>query len=261
MIILNQHPLFPLIILSNRDEFYQRSSSPADYWIEHPYIFSGRDLQEGGTWLGVNRSGHFSLITNYRNPVEHRSSMKSRGRLVANYLIECKQYLPEEYLNKIKLEAQQYNNFNLLVGSMDQIYFYSNVENKVKKLSSGIYGLSNHLLDTPWHKVNRAKELINNLNEQFITSNTSEQIIELFFPILSDTHPSPEHLLPQTGVEHSLEQLLSPIFITIPEHHYGTNQSTMVIFERDKITFAEKKFQYDTLLVSKIIHSIPIDSK
>jgi uncharacterized protein with NRDE domain len=260
LIAIDQHPLFPLIILSNRDEFYKRTSSPADYWSENQNIYSGRDLQEGGTWLGVNRTGHFSLVTNYRNPGQHKASMKSRGHLVANFLLASEHCSPDEYLNKIKSESRLYNNFNLLVGSRHQVYYYSSVENEIKKLSKGVYGLSNHLLDSPWYKLNKTKELFYALKEEVIQSSTPEQVIELLFPILSESNLSPEHLLPQTGVEHSLEQRLSPVFVDIPEYGYGTNQSTIVIFEPVKIIFAEKKFQYDTMLklVSKTGRVVPL---
>lgn len=258
LIAIDQHPLFPLIILSNRDEFYKRASSPADYWSENQNIYSGRDLQEGGTWLGVNRTGRFSLVTNYRNPEQHRASIKSRGHLVANYLLASEHCSSDEYLNKIKSESRLYNNFNLLVGSRHQVYYYSNVENEIKKLSQGVYGLSNHLLDSPWYKLNKTKELFYNLKDELMTSSNSEQVIELLFSILSENNPSPEHLLPQTGVEHHLEQLLSPVFVHIPEYGYGTNQSTIVIFEKDKITFAEKKFQCGSVLVSETIQTVPL---
>ncbi|MBL7478904.1 NRDE family protein [Legionella bononiensis] len=243
LIAIDQHPLFPLILLSNRDEFYKRSSTPADYWHDNPNIYSGKDLVGNGTWLGVHGLGHFSLVTNYRNPKMHQSSMRSRGHLVAQYLLESDRISPEDYLEYIKLTADQYNPFNLLVGTMQDVYYYSNVSGEIKKLSSGLYGLSNHLLDTPWYKVSRAKELFNNTKHQLTACSEPEQIIELLFPILFDTKSSPEHLLPETGIEHHLEQLLSSIYIDIPEYGYGTNQSSVVVFAKNRIAFSEIKIE------------------
>lgn len=251
LIAVDQHPLFPLIILSNRDEFYKRTSSPADFWLENPEIYSGQDLKEHGTWLGVNLKGHFSLVTNYRNPAEHRTSMVSRGLLVKNYLLESEYLSPKEYLNKIKLNSNHYNNFNLLVGTKHHIYYYSNVANEIKKLSSGLYGLSNHLLDTSWYKVSRAKELFYNLKNELQAISDPEQVIELLFPILADKNVAPDNLLPETGVEPYLEKLLSPIFINIPEHDYGTNQSSIVLFNHKNITFSEKKYENEHVLTPK----------
>ena len=243
LIAIDQHPLFPLIILSNRDEFYKRSSSPADFWHDNQNIYSGKDLVGNGTWLGVNGLGCFSLVTNYRNPKMHQLSVTSRGQLVAQYLLESDRISPEDYLEHIKLTADQYNQFNLLVGTMRHIYYYSNVSGEIKKLSTGLYGLSNHLLDTSWYKVTRAKELFNNTKNKLIACSDPEQAIELLFPILFDKKCSPEHLLPETGIEHDLEHLLSSIFINIPEHGYGTNQSSIVVFAKNMIVFSEIKIE------------------
>lgn len=260
LIAIEQHPLFPLVILSNRDEFYQRLSSPADFWAENQNIYSGRDLRSNGTWLGVNRTGHFSFVTNYRRPGQEKELAISRGCLVANYLIRSGNCSPIEYLEEIKFRSEEYNNFSLIVGAVGQIYYYSNVENEIKKLSPGLYGLSNHLLDTPWNKVSKLKERFYQLQREFLASTTSEQISELLFPLLTDKSLSPEHLLPETGIEPYMERLLSPIFIHISEHDYGTNQSTIVVFDRERITFSEKKFS-STAVQSQTIQKIPIESR
>ncbi|KTD51057.1 NRDE family protein [Legionella quateirensis] len=243
LIAIDQHPLFPLIIISNRDEFYKRPSLTADYWHENPNIYSGRDLVGNGTWLGVHGMGSFSLVTNYRNPSMYQPSTRSRGQLVAHYLLESERISPEDYIDKIKLSADQYNPFNLLVGTMHHVYYYSNVSGEVKILSSGLYGLSNHLLDTSWYKVTRAKELFRNIKTKLIACTEPEQVSELLYPILFDTINSPEHLLPDTGIETHLEQLLSSIFINIPEYGYGTNQSSIVVFAKDTISFSEIKIE------------------
>ncbi|MDR3442247.1 MAG: NRDE family protein [Legionella sp.] len=240
LIALNQHPLYPIIILSNRDEFYNRATTPAHYWKDAPYLFAGQDLVGSGTWLGIAKNGAFSCVTNYRNPKIYNSSLLSRGLLVKEFLLNSATTPASDYIKKIIPVANQYNPFNLLVGTLDEILYYSNVENKMKKLSSGLYGLSNHLLNTPWYKVKRAKELFNKVHNQLIACDVPEQLSELLFPILADKTQAPDDLLPHTGVSLELEKSLSSIFITLPAQAYGTRNSTLILFKKDTIFFSEK---------------------
>lgn len=253
LIAIGQHPRYPLIILSNRDEFYERASASAHYWDEAPDVFAGKDLLAGGTWLGVNKQGRFSLITNYRNPDTYNSSMQSRGVLVKNYLEN--QLSPSAYIKKIAPIAHYYNSFNLLVGTIEQIICFSNVDNMAKKLTVGLYGISNHLLDTPWFKVLRAKELFNAVLDELKTQTDPIKTGQLLFSILEDKTLAPDRLLPHTGVSVELEKSLSSIFVTIPEHQYGTRSSTLLLFEKKNILFYEKTFvnaQTPSLKISSV---------
>lgn len=146
------HPQYPLIILSNRDEFYERATTPAQHWDEDPHVFAGKDFVAGGTWLGVNDQGCFACLTNYRNPAAYDPSKQSRGLLVKDYLSSKEPISPSVYIEKIAPVASHYNPFNLVVGSMSDILYYSNVDKKSMPLTSGLYGLSNHLLNTPWFR-------------------------------------------------------------------------------------------------------------
>ncbi|MFJ1267594.1 NRDE family protein [Legionella lytica] len=240
LIAIEQHPLYPLIILSNRDEFFNRATAPAHYWDDAPGVFAGKDLVSGGTWLGVNQQGRFSLITNYREPRHYNAECLSRGLLAKNFLLENAIESPQDYVLELIPYADSYNGFNLLVGNMRDMFYFSNRENKIKKLSPGLYGLSNHLLDTPWYKVLRAKELFHNLVPQLICAQTPEEINALLFPILENHHFAPEHLLPQTGVPLEFERALSSIFVNIPSRQYGTRCSTSVLFTKDTTFFAER---------------------
>jgi uncharacterized protein with NRDE domain len=142
----NVHPSYRLILAANRDEFYERPSAPADFWIKHPKVLAGIDLQEKGTWLGVTKEGKFSAITNYRDPATWKDQAPSRGKLVSRFLTGP--LGAGRYLEKISAQASQYNGFNLLLGDADELFVYSN-RGEAQRLSAGIYGLSNHLL-TPF---------------------------------------------------------------------------------------------------------------
>jgi uncharacterized protein with NRDE domain len=149
------HPRYSLVVAANRDEFYRRPTAPVDFWPECPCVLAGRDLEQGGTWLGVSRDGRFAALTNYRDPAANRPDARSRGELVRDYL--CGSMSPQEYLERVKASGGDYNGFNLLVGDAGGLWYYSNRTDVVAAVAPGVHGLSNHLLDTPWPKVAKAK--------------------------------------------------------------------------------------------------------
>jgi len=214
-------PGIPLIAAANRDEFYQRPASAAGWWEDQPDIYAGRDLQAGGTWLGVTRGGRFAALTNVRAPTEKRPDAPTRGKLVSDYLSGS--LTPEQYIDHIRPDAAQYNGFNLLVGDRETMLWYSNKGDddprNGKPLGYGVYGLSNALLDTPWPKVTRAKA-------QFASLLCQGAPEETFFELLNDATRANDCRLPSTGVSLELERVLSSIFICSPD--YGTRASTVV---------------------------------
>jgi uncharacterized protein with NRDE domain len=221
----NAHPAYRLILAANRDEFYERPSAPADFWSRDPQILAGLDLKEKGTWLGVTRSGKFAAITNYRDPASWRAQAPSRGKLVSDYLSG-----PDDagnYLKRTVSQAQNYNGFNLLLGDTDGLFFYSSRAEAPQAISSGIYGLSNRLLDTPWPKVKRGKKLLKAALEK-----KGDELEESLFALLADRRIPPDDDLPQTGVGLEWERILSPVFITSPV--YGTRSSTILLIGKNR---------------------------
>jgi len=229
----NVHPSYHLILAANRDEFYERPSSPADFWEDAPQILAGKDLKEGGTWLGITREGKFAAITNYRNPAAFKINAQSRGKLVSCYI--SRNQNANNYLEKISQQTDKYNGFNLILGDRNNLFAFSNRGEK-QKLNAGIYGLSNHLLDTPWPKVRKAKkELKRALNEK------GAALEDTLFALLSDRRVAPDDKLPATGVGREWERLLSPIFIK--SANYGTRSSTILLIGKNKrVKFVEKVF-------------------
>jgi uncharacterized protein with NRDE domain len=149
------HPEYPLVVAANRDEFFARPSAPAGFWPERPEILAGRDLEAGGTWLGVNRCGRFAALTNYREGGQQRPEAPSRGALATDFLTQ--QSDPQRYLDDLAKRGAEYNGFNLFVGDCRRLGYYANRGRGPRWLEPGIYGLSNHLLDTPWPKLAAAK--------------------------------------------------------------------------------------------------------
>ena len=211
-------PTCPLVMAATRDEFFNRPAKAADWWDDRPDVYAGRDLQEGGTWLGINRQGRFAALTNIRNGQPRRADLRSRGELVAGYLDS--EQSAEDYLAKVRQSADQYNGFNLLIGDGEHVFWFSNENDSAPlALQPGIYGLSNGSLDTPWPKVVRAKAQFSSLLCQSAPD-------DAYFDMLSDTTHAADSRLPDTGVSLEWERLLSPICIESPD--YGTRASTLL---------------------------------
>ena len=219
------NPHVPLIAAANRDEFYERASAPAGNWPEHPQVYAGRDLQAGGSWMGITQiaggASRFAAITNIRSPHDHRADAPSRGALVAGYLAGSMS--AQEYIAQIRPGSGAYNGFNLVLGDAATLIWFSNRGDDDPRngqpLAPGIYGLSNALLDAPWPKVLKTKA-------QFASLMCLGAPDEAYFEMLADTTRAPDFRLPDTGVPLDLERVLSAVCIETPG--YGTRTSTVV---------------------------------
>lgn len=229
----NVHPSYRLILAANRDEFYERPSSSADFWKDNPDVLAGRDLKNGGTWLGITRDGKFAAITNYRDPSTLKSVAPSRGKLVSDYLIG--NHNIENYLKIVSSKVFQYNSFNLLLGDDNGLFVFSS-RGEQQKLKPGIYGLSNHLLNTPWPKVVRSRRMLKAALEK-----KGDDLEAALFDLLADRRVPPDDKLPSTGIGLEWERLLSSIFIESPI--YGTRSSTVLLIGKNRrVRFVEKVF-------------------
>ncbi len=228
------HPDFPLLIAANRDEFYSRPSAPAHFWEDHPELLAGRDLQSGGTWLGVSRTGRVAALTNFRDPATVKPDAPSRGHLVSRFLTGT--LTARAYMEKVARMGARYNGFNLLAADAEGLFYFSNRGNGIRRLTAGLYGLSNHLLDTPWPKVADGKKAI----AAQLTGRTAFDP-EAIFAVLSDRSRPADDRLPDTGVGMEAERMLSPRFIT--SKTYGTRCSMVLALGKNgKIFFSERTF-------------------
>lgn len=228
------HPEYFLIVAANRDEFYSRPSARAYFWEENPAVLAGKDLEHQGTWLGVTRRGRFAALTNYRDPASTRANARSRGMLVRDYLLTSVE--PTDYIAAVNTVREEYNGFNLMVMNKKNMWYYSGRTGQTGKISPGIYGLSNHLLDTPWPKVVKGKNALRHTLEK-----AGEGLVENLFGLLSDREQAGDADLPQTGVSLEWERLLSSIFIQ--SEIYGTRSSTVLLIGRNgRVRFYERSF-------------------
>jgi uncharacterized protein with NRDE domain len=220
-----KHPRWRLVAAANRDEFHARPTAPADWWPQAPDILAGRDLQAGGTWLGVTRSGRFAAVTNIREPNPQNPAAPSRGHLVGNFLLSRAPSLG--YLAGLMPIAPAFNGFNLLVMDGTSLAWLSNRDPGMNPLSPGVYGVSNALLNTPWPKVVRGKDDL----RAALELEDDDALEAALFESLARRDPAPDAELPDTGVGAERERTLSSAFIVTPE--YGTRSSTVLLLGRD----------------------------
>lgn len=224
------HPRFPLVVAANRDEFFARPTAAAGFGKESPAVLAGRDLQAGGTWMGYTRDGRFAALTNYRDPAQMRKDAESRGSLVAGFLTGGES--PADYIDRIAPGAARYNGFNLLVADRDDLAWYSNVGGERQLLAPGIYGVSNHLLDTPWPKLQAAKSALARALDALPED-------DALFDLLRDDGIHPDEALPRTGVSLEWERVLSSAFVKAPG--YGTRSSTVLLADGNgQVVFDEQ---------------------
>jgi len=241
------HPRYPSIIAHNRDEFISRPSESAHFWKEDPLLLAGKDLKSGGTWLGITKTDHFALVTNIRMGKNNEPKPRSRGNLVRDYLTG---ELPaREYLNNVQSTVVEYGPFNLILGSTLELHYLSSLEG-YRQLQKGVYGISNHLLDTPWPKLVRGKKKFQELTKK------RDVKVESLFELMLDTTIAPDGELPDTGAGLELERALSPIFISGTS--YGTRSTTVILvsdkghrvfvektYEGQKTEQSEKQFEFE----------------
>lgn len=236
---LNEHPEYRLILAANRDEFFNRETLRAHHWEENERIIGGKDVVSNGTWLGLNTNGRFIAITNYRDPSRENKNAKSRGFISRDFLLG--QEDTKHFIDNISIDRKAFNGFNLLLSDdgCNSLNHYSNISKKHSNIKSGVHGLSNALLDTPWPKVTQSKKMLTELIATH-SLNTADLL-----DLLKNSDLPPEDQLPDTGISLELEKKLSPVFISMKG--YGTRCSTVLLIDHNdlvifhEVTYNEKR--------------------
>lgn len=246
------HPDFPLIVAANRDEWRERPAAPAHWWPDNPDMLAGKDLKADGTWLGVTRAGRFAALTNFRDPSDRKSGAPTRGKLVSDFLQGTSG--PAEYLESLRARAATFEGFNLLAGDANSLFCFSSRNGAIESVMPGVHALSNHTLDEPWPKVQKAKSALEAILQAKMAGEAHPDSICADLSVASAStgragHPSHDvatlklallallssrtvahdEELPRTGVGLDWERLLSPILIA--GENYGTRCSTALVLD------------------------------
>ncbi|HVO87883.1 MAG TPA: NRDE family protein [Casimicrobiaceae bacterium] len=251
IVALDTHPRYPLIIVANRDEFHKRSAASATWWDTPARMFAGRDLEAGGTWLGITPSGRWAFVTNVREPGRRDVQAPSRGELVPAVLANAHDV--DDALRDLQARADRYNGFNLLAGEGRHAAWMSNRVDRVHRLAPGVHGVSNAQLDTPWPKLRRLKAGVAQWAQQ------GHDDPEPLFRLLADREIAGDGELPRTGVPLEWERLLSAPFIV--SEGYGTRCSTVItIDDRGRVRFIERSFAPDARRTTEVDETFSLAS-
>jgi uncharacterized protein with NRDE domain len=218
---LQQHPKYPVIICANRDEFHQRPTQKMHQW-DKPSILAGKDLQAGGTWLGLNSKGRFSALTNFRQPKAFDAAKHTRGDLVLQALTNNS----NDMTRNLTATHEQYNGFNLVYGDLNNLHCFDSINKRHHQLTSGVHIICNGALDDLWPKMQLGQQQLTDVITEQNNSNFRPLNVDKLFEIMTnDTQSLPENL-PKTGISDDWEQMLSSIFIV--SEKYGTRSTVIV---------------------------------
>jgi len=244
----------PLVVAANRDEFHHRRTAPSRFWPECPDLLAGRDLEQGGTWMGITRGGRFAAVTNYRDPARTAPAPRSRGELPLGFLRE--RCTPEAFLEDLRGRADDYAGFNLLVGDGDGLWYFTNstpvAQRDALQLEPGIYGLSNARLDTPWPKVELGRQRLRSLFESGGMSH------DALAAVVGDRRMAPPQALHRQGLGSDMDQLLSAQFIVTSS--YGTRSSTSLwLDEQARVHWRETSYDAAGLVTGQCEESFGLN--
>jgi uncharacterized protein with NRDE domain len=236
---LDAHPTYKLVLAANRDEFTPRPAHKAHWWHYYPDVLGGLDLEAGGTWLGITKTGRCTALTNFRDISNINPDAPSRGELTHKFLTH-RQMPMADFSALLERKGTQYNGFNILWGdiclSEPDMYWYSNYTSETYnrtaiKIPSGVHGLSNALLDTPWYKVEHGKAQLQTALDDSANA-TPDALTNSLVQMLQDRTRPDDTNLPKTGVSLEWERTLSSMFIEAPQNNYGTRCSTILLVDR-----------------------------
>jgi uncharacterized protein with NRDE domain len=232
----NVHPRYPLAMIANRDELHARPTAPAGRDPDHPDVFGGRDLVQGGGWLMVSSRGRMAAVTNVRVGLNPETAPLSRGALVRGFVSGDDS--AGDYLAGLEADAPRYGRFNLLAWDGTSLAFATNHPSFATRiLEPGIHAMSNGALDATWPKGTHTTQALS----EWLRANPDEATnTAALFDALADTTQAPDSVLPDTGVGIELERALSPPFLR--GETYGTRCSTIVLASKNEITFLERRF-------------------
>jgi uncharacterized protein with NRDE domain len=227
-IAIGQHPRYPIIVASNRDEWLARPTRALAPWADGASsIVGGRDLQDGGTWLGVNAQGTIALITNFRDPSEYKPHAPSRGGIVVDALNHAGD--ADDFMAALRPRVGQYRGFNFAFIYKNQAFVLESRSNTLHTLGAGVHAFSNGRVHAPWPKCSRLKAKVS-------AALSTPDVGEALLAALTDTARADTDALPHTGVTPEIEHTLSAIYVT-ERAGYGTRTSSVILRAARSVEF------------------------
>jgi uncharacterized protein with NRDE domain len=209
-IAVHASPRYPIVIAANRDEFYDRPTRPLHIWDDDPNVAGGRDLRAGGTWLAVTRDGRFAAVTNIRGN-DGPPNAPSRGALVGDFVRS--NIPPLKYVESIR--ADDYAGFHLLAGDRESVAHIS-TDTPARYLEDGVFAVSNAPAAIDWPKILLAREAMSRA--------LKGEVINDLLRFLTTPLGGP---------------IEEEVFVSLPEHGYGTRSSTVVVMSEAEIVMKE----------------------
>lgn len=243
---LSSHKQYPLIICANRDEYHVRPTAAAHVWSGESQIIAGKDLQAGGSWLGINHKGEFAAITNIREPSAHQPGRLSRGELVIKAL---EGRLSNTWLTQ---HSPSYNPFNLIYQQKNSLFCFNSIKQTNQRLNQGFHAISNGFINEPWPKMTKGLQALQTACQQ--SEINSESLINL----MQDESLPKDSELPNTGINLEWEKRLASIFIRHPD--YGTRSTSIITKDINGLTtFLEVRYNAQGVELSREKFSLMCD--
>lgn len=246
---IHNHPNYPFILVSNRDEAYDRSAVPLHTWLNYPEVTGGLDLKEKGTWLGYTKQGKFATLLNhpFTDWQPDLDPPRSRGHLLKDYLTH--DFGPGEFERVLKASRRRYNSYHLLYGSFDDLHYYTNAGDKSFRYQPGLYSLANTQDDLSRHRLDKSACLL----KDYLASHEGDIRLEDLTQLMTDqeqakTLPNlPPSLSPETAKERS------SIFIKGEE--FGTVATTALLVDQAGI-ISVREVRYDQTGVTEVTEKV-----
>lgn len=243
--VKDAHPEYPLILLANRDELYDRPAAPIHRWTEYPTVTAGMDLKEYGTWLGYTDNGRIIVVLNhpFQDWEPALDPARSRGKLLKDYL--TKDFTLDDFETYLQENRKAYNGYHLLYGTFDDLRYYSNIEDQFQTFGKGLYCLANTNDDVSNHRVDRSSEML----QQFIDTQTGEINSEELTAFFTDKEVSDKMENYPKMLDREMAINNSSIFIEGAE--FGTVGTTALLVKKDG-TVHVREVKYDRDGISEV---------
>ena len=160
----------PILIAANREERFDRPTLVPRLYRGPPRYVCGLDLQENGTWLGVNEHRLFVAVTNRARP-GLTASPRSRGLLCLD-LLACKTAKKATAMVRAALSDGSYAGANYVC--LDPTYgaaVYGGRDISVVEITPGLHVLTDADLDDPEdRRQNQARRLLDTAGSKATSS-------------------------------------------------------------------------------------------